>query len=44
MGQNTPKISFTGQPPIMDFSLVKLHGGTPNLVDMATGAIYGLGP
>ena len=37
------KISFVGQPPIMDFSLVKLHGGTPNLVDMATGAIYGLG-
>jgi len=28
----------------MDFALVKLNGGTPNLVDMATGAIYGLGP
>lgn len=38
------KISFVGQPPIMDFALVKLNGGTPNLVDMATGAIYGLGP
>lgn len=38
------KISFVGQPPIMDFALVKLNGGTPNLVDMQTGAIYGLGP
>lgn len=38
------KISFVGQPPIMDFALIKLNGGTPNLVDMQTGAIYGLGP
>jgi hypothetical protein len=43
MGQSH-KISFVGQPPILDFALVKLNGGTPNLVDMATGAIYGLGP
>jgi hypothetical protein len=41
---NQQKISFVGQPPLMDFSLVKLNGGTPNLVDMQTGAIYGLGP
>jgi len=41
---NSGKISFVGQPPMMDFALIKLHGGSPNLVDMATGAIYGLGP
>lgn len=44
MGQIHNQISFVGQPPVMDFALVKLNGGTPNLVDMHTGAIYGLGP
>ncbi len=36
------KILFCGEPPMMDFALVKLNGGE-NLIDMATGEIYSLG-
>jgi len=36
------KILFTGDPPMMDFCIIKLDGGA-NLLDMHTGAIYSLG-
>jgi hypothetical protein len=36
------KILFCGDPPMMDFSLIKLNGGE-NLLDMHSGAIYSLG-